>query len=76
MTKIMFVAFKDHDINDTGLLNSDYLLKALLSLNLPVEPSDIMDLFECVGREKEKVVGLDDFLDIVTELKVKVKSEK
>ncbi|KAG2200921.1 hypothetical protein INT47_003156, partial [Mucor saturninus] len=61
--------FKDHDINETGHLNSDYLLKALLSLNLPVEPSDMTDLFECVGREKEKRVAIDDFLDIVTELK-------
>lgn len=67
-------AFKDHDINDTGHLDSDYLLKALLSLNLPVEPSDMTDLFECVGREKERVVVLEDFLDIVTELKVNEKT--
>lgn len=64
------VAFKDHDTDDSGLLNSDYLYKALLSLSLPVEPSDMADLFECVGREKEQVVALDDFMDIVLELKV------
>ncbi|KAG2236472.1 hypothetical protein BDF21DRAFT_329269, partial [Thamnidium elegans] len=61
--------FKDHDINDTGLLDADHLLMALLSLNLPVDQSDIPDLFECVGREKDKVINMDDFMDIVTELK-------
>lgn len=65
-----YAAFKDHDINETGLLDADYLYKALLSLNLPVEPSDMADLFECVGREKEKMVAMDDFVDIVMELKV------
>lgn len=63
--------FKDHDINDTGALNGDYLLKALLSLQLPVENSDIPDLFECVGREKDGIVDLEEFTDIVLELKVK-----
>ncbi|CAO3655511.1 unnamed protein product [Mucor hiemalis] len=67
--KEITIAFKDHDINETGLLDADYLYKALLSLNLPVEPSDMADLFECVGREKEKMVAMDDFVDIVMELK-------
>ncbi|GAA5805754.1 hypothetical protein EDC94DRAFT_605404 [Helicostylum pulchrum] len=67
--KQMILAFKDHDINDTGELDADHLLMALLSLNLPVEQSDIPDLFECVGREKDKAVNMDDFMDIVTELK-------
>jgi hypothetical protein len=30
------------------------------------------DLFESVGREKEASVKLDDFTDIVLELKVKI----
>ncbi|KAI7897982.1 uncharacterized protein BX663DRAFT_526674 [Cokeromyces recurvatus] len=60
--------FKDFDINDEGLLDTEYLFKALISLDLPIEQSDIPDLFESVGREKEGTVTQDDFIDIVTEL--------
>ncbi|KAI9339741.1 hypothetical protein BD770DRAFT_415210 [Pilaira anomala] len=63
------IAFKKHDVNDTGLLDAEYMLNALLSLHLPVESSDIKDLFECVGREKTKEIDVNDFIDIVTELK-------
>ncbi|CAO0798143.1 unnamed protein product [Mucor circinelloides] len=61
--------FKTHDIDDTGALNATCLYKALISLNLPVELSDMDDLFESVGREKQASVELDDFTDIVLELK-------
>ncbi|GAN03406.1 hypothetical protein MAM1_0040c02859 [Mucor ambiguus] len=58
-----------HDVDDTGALNATCLHKALISLKLPVELSDMDDLFESVGREKEASVKLDDFTDIVLELK-------
>ncbi|KAL9538462.1 hypothetical protein MBANPS3_010911 [Mucor bainieri] len=61
--------FKAHDVDDTGALNATCLHKALISLKLPVELSDMEDLFESVGREKEASVELDDFTDIVLELK-------
>ncbi|KAK4518485.1 uncharacterized protein ATC70_008703 [Mucor velutinosus] len=61
--------FKAHDMDDTGALNAKCLYKALVSLKLPVELSDMDDLFESVGREKEASVELDDFIDIVLELK-------
>ncbi|KAI8365786.1 hypothetical protein BD560DRAFT_401735 [Blakeslea trispora] len=61
--------FKDHDVNDEGKLSGNYLVKALCFLGLPVTETDIPDLFECVGREKDKFVNLDEFLEIMTELK-------
>ncbi|CEP09159.1 hypothetical protein [Parasitella parasitica] len=61
--------FKSHDVDEIGALNAEFLHKALRSLNLPVELSDMDDLFESVGREKEATVELDDFVDIVVELK-------
>ncbi|KAI8977473.1 hypothetical protein BDF20DRAFT_906484 [Mycotypha africana] len=60
--------FTDHDITDSGMIGGEYLLKALVSLNLPAEESDLPDLLESVGREEEGAVNLDDFIDIVTEL--------
>ncbi|KAI9480705.1 MAG: hypothetical protein EXX96DRAFT_617678 [Benjaminiella poitrasii] len=60
--------FKEFDINDVGLLDSEHLFKALKSLGLPIEQSDLPDLFESVGREKEGTVSQEDFVDIVTEL--------
>ncbi|KAI8377128.1 hypothetical protein EDC96DRAFT_252768 [Choanephora cucurbitarum] len=61
--------FKDHDINDEGRLDGTYLVKALRFLGLPITETDIPDLLECVGREKDKFVNLDEFLEIMTELK-------
>ncbi|KAI8639798.1 hypothetical protein BD408DRAFT_434799 [Parasitella parasitica] len=61
--------FKSHDIDKIGALNAEYLHNALRSLDLLVELSDMDDLFESVGREKEATVELDDFIDIVIELK-------
>lgn len=62
--------FNDHDINDDGFLSSDYLYKALLSLKIPIELSDMPDILESVSREKEGTVELNDFIDIVTEFMV------
>ena len=64
------VVFKDHDINDEGILDGTYLVKALRFLGLPITEADIPDLLECVGREKDRFVNLDEFLEIMTELKV------
>lgn len=51
-------------------MNGDRLCKALIELKLPVQPEDVSDLLESVGRQKEGTIDLDDFSDIVMELKV------
>lgn len=50
-------------------MNGDRLCKALIELKLPVQPEDVSDLLESVGRQKEGTIDLDDFSDIVMELK-------
>ncbi|KAG0738523.1 hypothetical protein G6F57_007397 [Rhizopus arrhizus] len=60
--------FESHDIDDTGYLDNNSLYEALVELKLPVQLEDMPDLFESVGRQKEKTIDLEDFMDIVTEL--------
>jgi Ca2+-binding EF-hand superfamily protein len=62
--------FESHDIDDTGYLDNNSLYEALVELKLPVQLEDMPDLFESVGRQKEKTIDLEDFMDIVTELQV------
>jgi Ca2+-binding EF-hand superfamily protein len=54
-----------------GLLDGPNLLKALAQLDLTMSQDDLPDLFASVGREKEGLMAVDDFVDLVTELMVK-----
>lgn len=64
------LVFNRCDIEETGYLNSEALYQALLILKLPVQPTDIEDIFDSVGRKKEGMIGIDDFINIVHELQV------
>lgn len=64
------LVFDRCDIEETGYLNSEALYQALLILKLPVQLTDIEDIFDSVGRKKEGMIGIDDFINIVHELQV------
>ncbi|KAI9271370.1 hypothetical protein BY458DRAFT_489898 [Sporodiniella umbellata] len=61
--------FSKNDTEDTGYLDSSGLYRALQELKVPVQPEDIQDILESVGKKKEGKADLEDFLDIVSELK-------
>lgn len=70
LSRKLLLVFNRHDVEETGYLNKGALYQALLALKLPVQPTDIEDIFDSVGRKKEGTIGMDDFINIVNELQV------
>ncbi|KAI8884556.1 EF-hand [Backusella circina FSU 941] len=63
------IVFSKHDGENVGLLDGPNLLKALAQLDLTMSKDDLPDLFASVGREKEGLMAVDDFVDLVIELR-------
>ncbi|KAI8993354.1 hypothetical protein BDB01DRAFT_737419 [Pilobolus umbonatus] len=61
--------FSKHDKDDKGKLDDQQLYEALIELGIPVNISDMDDIFDSIGLKKERMLGIDDFIEVVMELK-------